>query len=717
MADKDDGFISMAEIRERHRAKRAKRQLEAPPTLSKSFLESFNLTTSFHPKTPVRTRSFIPSKSAILKGLQRYHNNPNISFSNQRPDQSTSFMGNTVGNTSFMASRSMLGRDAFGQQQNILDGSVLSAGIPDLSIKADRDPFKRARTDRQPTPTIPQQPCHLLYRPVSVNPFDIFNKISLGEDRVYFENPHLIPSFGCEKPDPAMLTTLRRELSALKAVDRPDCSSDLSDSDSDSPPSPCMDSDDDFHVVPITKRGEEPRRTRKEQTPEPEKSLEEKVSDFLHSYRPAPSFNGEKFSLSKQIPLELSIKESCTFISQSSLSFFAPPAQAELQAYCQYSSACHSFSSWKTFDLSSASLYQVLTTHHYPAAPRPKYLAAKTNEILSISQARDSKLSPEQIAMLAEFTETESEWQDSFVSLFTACMANLVPYFYYISTELTIMIVSPTASQDIITAHQTHGICADPSPVAYLYGATPGLINLFNSRGIAFSMSALTPSDRRRAPPKSVSKEDLKKFLRAAKPPKGSQLLFEGQNRVEHLFRFLRDWRNPKQEFRCLGPPTLIAPTPFKRSQSRIPKITHRETKATDPHFIEPNAKDSPTFELKIDGLILPSALKVVVQMLLAQQIKAFNEDPSAFQFSEIDPKNDDGSPRNEFRFKVFLKPHIDTVGLFGRWALPSSSLPYSEPPELFDQGIALPLPGPNDFIIPSTHLFNFLYFSTRFFW
>ncbi|KAI0244531.1 hypothetical protein L0F63_000046 [Massospora cicadina] len=664
--------------------------------------QSVNLSTSCILNPPKRSNSIIPSKLAILRRLESQNAYSNVSFlarqmggaSVTRLDHQRSasvLASGVISRGRLDASKSMLLREPSfgplkpiefeGDGSKILDDSILSIGDPYENLDVKVNPFARNRAVRLATP---RQPSHQIYRAISLNPFDILNKISLGEDRDYFEKGHFIPSLGHGVTDPAVLAMLRREITAMKEIERFEALSDSSDSDLDAS-GLFFDSDDSFHTAPVLEGAQnlntlDAPNGSKQATPPPQKSLEEKVGEFLSAYRPLapPSATRDQFNISRQIPLELSIKESCTFVSRSPLDCLLPPNQTDLEAYTRHLPECHSFS-WAGCEISSTSVYQVLTTHHYPAAPRPKYLAAKIHELLSLSKARKTKLASDQSELLAAFAEMEAEWQDTFASLYNGCMADIVPYFYYINSDFSIVFCSPAVGRDIVTAHSGHPV-EKPTPIAFLHGATPGLNKALRSRNIDF-VTFLNPTTSQ----KKCAQE-------AIKPPKGSQLIFEGRESLQALFEFIYDWKNPKQALRCSDPPSLIAPTPFKRSQARLPKVSHSEVKSTDPLFTE-SAAEVPVYELKIDGLVLPTALKTLVRMLLGEQAKLLAADPAPFQCREFDFKGEEGSFQTPFQFKAYLKPHIDTLGLAGRWMLPAPALPYSEPLEMFDPLAIFPPP------------------------
>lgn len=287
MTNNDESYMSMSDLRERQRANRAKRQKEAAAAgLDDSVLYNLNMSSSFIANTPKRNNSILlPSKSAILKRLQSHNGPSNVSFlagqmdggsiSNIGFNRSNSFIPSRTLNKSLGApNRSMLHReDSFAQDLdqhfgtdncnfNILDDTLLSIGEPDL--KVEQNPFKRARTGGLKPPNKPHQPSHQLYRSVSLNPFNMLHKIPHGKDRDYLETVHVIPPLGNLESDSKMITTLRRELSALKAIDQPlsDLCLEFSESEPESLPSLCMDSDDDFHASPVAER-KQPSPTKK----------------------------------------------------------------------------------------------------------------------------------------------------------------------------------------------------------------------------------------------------------------------------------------------------------------------------------------------------------------------------------------------------------------------------------------------------------------------
>lgn len=728
MSDNEEGFFSMSELRLKHQALKEQKNITdnfALPSFTSTprvNRVNFNTSKSFIASTPKRSTSIIPSRKRIIdqlsnRSLLSANLNADVSL-NQSVLDFNSFNAPANPNKSHPSKFSVLS-----PENSFINRSNLEPSKTNIGSKECFNPYKKKKVSILAEPQRENRISHKVYVPINRNPYRYLGDPSVKKYDWTLKNKIGEKEF-CSIID-NIRASLRREPYALDYKIYSVKNTLSSDSESEEAAEVISeyssDSDISFHQPQENfRQGNEKPFFLEESNFSVEckekETLESKIDNFLNSYK--TSVVRSNFLISSKIPFDFSLKEQCSITSPFSLDFvFDENAEnSKLFALTNIIPESHQLDSefYKKGLKTLTKIYVALSYHVYPSLSWPSFMIKKFTEVLSKLKLQ-VKLTKEDEEVHQYFLSFEAEWCDTFKNLYSSCVSNVTPYFYYINDEFSAVFISQSASQFM---PQNTLQSAELKPLAFLHGATPGLVKLLRKKGVQFNVSSLKSEPKNKFQTNGLSKGQLTKVRNALNPPKDSRLIFSGDSSVKDLYNFLLSWKNSNQEKHCQSFPKLISPVPFLNSKAHLPTVSFKKNPnplpTTQPN---PNLNSLKDFqnEINIQGLILPTAFKTLMHLLIETQNISFLEHPEKFTISNSLKENDQMPHYNEFLIKVKLKPHFDTLGLSGRWMFPL--IPYVENDEIFDISNELSTPKPTDLILSPTPLVELKYGTSRFQW
>ncbi|KAJ3054497.1 hypothetical protein HK097_001678 [Rhizophlyctis rosea] len=245
--------------------------------------------------------------------------------------------------------------------------------------------------------------------------------------------------------------------------------------------------------------------------------------------------------------------------------------------------------------------------------------------------ADKASLEPHEETEYKAFLSLEETWKRAFRSLYYITRNGQSAYFYYISSEFSVLFFGEDAKAGLECE-------------AILSRSTAGIRKQLQKDDINFEVvgaSRKTPLPDEIKMGKSLEHADADEdtdFLKAQEvAPRmqkdnedASTLRFVGHSNVHGLFDFLLNWKEPRTERRAERFPTLLAPSPFLNGCLQSAEVTKngqvrnatRRTSGSDALAIR--------YNLKLSGYILPSSAAKLLEIMRKSQKGGIAEQFSA---------------------------------------------------------------------------------------
>ncbi|KAJ3262975.1 hypothetical protein HDU77_011546 [Chytriomyces hyalinus] len=279
---------------------------------------------------------------------------------------------------------------------------------------------------------------------------------------------------------------------------------------------------------------------------------------------------------------------------------------------------------------------QCLISHVYPNGPRaPTHIGLMTR-ILAIKPG--VALKPFERNELNHFVAKESEWRQSFKSLWASLMSKNTDYFYYMNSEFTVLFQSPNA---------------DGNPTgdfrAVLAKASLALRNVLTAKKIHFKCiaalqkvkktSTYTGLEEGNEDEKNEARQEIMEMerIQPGRTVTNSkadaipcQLVFSGAETIIQLKEFLTDWTEHSVEKRALHQPVLISPSPFLNASLKMADIVKLERVERLESSTSNSSKSVATamsaFTMKVSGILLPTSIAVMKDIMRSTCINSKKE-------------------------------------------------------------------------------------------
>ncbi|KAJ1547340.1 hypothetical protein HK096_003336, partial [Nowakowskiella sp. JEL0078] len=222
----------------------------------------------------------------------------------------------------------------------------------------------------------------------------------------------------------------------------------------------------------------------------------------------------------------------------------------------------------------------------YPARPTPK---SHQTAVAKFLVTPPTELT--QILELEYWRQSKKDWKVAFQSLYSAMKNEECPYFYYSSTETSVLFTSEGSNRN--------NECE-----AIMSHSTKGLRKILKDEDVQFISIVISRRTRN-------SNITSSKSTFYADPEDSMPLRFSGKRNVHALFDWLLNWTDGEflQQQSALSEPVLIAPSCFLGASLKCAEVKQSILSSSD-------SKKIFKLEVSITTGLLPSTVKKIIEMV-----------------------------------------------------------------------------------------------------